>query len=347
MNILKSLLIVAIVAIITAIQSCKTDFELYAPYDDIPIVYAILDQSADTQYVKVNKTYLGKGDNASYASINDSVLFDNVVVNVLEYVNGSLSNTYSCDPIWITDVDPGLFYGGGTQKVYFFPTPTSGLNSDATYKLDINIDNGRKTAKSETKLIGDFSFSPIFRQQTNVGINLYSNNKYNNVPMTWKPAVGALKYEAVMDFVYQDSTASGWETKTIKWKLGKATGVDTKGGGEDLSKDIFGENFYINIKNKLANYPNEANVIKRRFKKLIYSVSAAGEDLSTYIAVNSPSNSIVTNRPTYTNIDGGLGIFSSRVTIILDNAAGQDLKLSLQSLAELKSGQYTNHLKFQ
>lgn len=349
MNILKPLILAVTIATITAIQSCKTDFELYAPYDDIPVVYAILDQSVDTQYVKVNKTYLGQGDNASYASINDSVLFDNVVVTVSEYVNGSLTTTFPCAEKWVTEVESGIFYGGGTQKVYSFATPSGGLNVDAKYELNIDVDNGRKIVTAETNLIGDFGFAPTFRNKTNVGLSLFrsSGSEYKNVTMAWTPAVGALKYEAEINFIYKDSTATGSEIKTINWKLGKATGLDTQGGGGNLSKEILGENFYLNIKNKLANYANEANIVSRHFIKLEYVVASAGKDLSTYIAVNEPSNSIVTNRPSFSNVDGGLGIFSSRVKIVLDNAAGQNLLLSSQSLAHLKTGQHTHHLKFQ
>ena len=349
MNIFKSLILAATVSVLVFVQSCKTDFELYAPYDDIPVIYAILDQSVDTQYVKVNKTYLGQGDNANYASINDSVLFDNVAVTVFEYVNGSLTGTFPCTEKWVTEVEPGLFYGGGTQKVYTFLNP---LNAEAKYKLNVDIDNGRKVVEAETELIGDLNFSPPFINATIVGISLYSNNNYNNVTMAWKPAVGALKYEAEINFIYEDSTATGWEEKTINWKLGKITGLDLKGGGGSLSKEIVGENFYKNIQNKLANYANEANVVSRRFLNIEYVVAAAGKDLSTYISVNEPSNSIVTNRPSFTNIDGGLGVFSSRVKLVRDDkgnnpSSPQPLKLSTLSENELKTGQYTSHLKFQ
>ncbi len=349
MNLLRPLILAITIGIITIIQSCKTDFELYAPYDDIPVIYAILDQTADTQYVKVNKTYLGQSDNASYASINDSVLFDNVAVTVFEYVNGSLTTTFPCSEKWVTGVEPGLFYGGGTQKVYTFLTPSGGLNTEAVYKLNVNVDNGRKIATAETKLIGDFGFAPNFRNKTNVGLSLYlsSGSEYKNVTMSWNPAVGALKYEPEINFIYKDSTATGSEIKKLNIKLGKVTGLNTKGDGGELSKDIIGENFYINIKNRLANYAGEADVISRHFIRLEYIVASAGEDLSTYISVNEPSNSIVTNRPTFTNIEGGLGVFSSRVKVVLDNAAGQPLLLSSQSLTQLKTGQHTGHLKFQ
>ena len=52
--------------------SCSTDFDLNAPYQPIPIVYGLLDQSSDTQFVKINKSFLGERilDDKKYAISN-------------------------------------------------------------------------------------------------------------------------------------------------------------------------------------------------------------------------------------------------------------------------------------
>ena len=97
----KSLFItVTSVALIGAIHSCKTDFEINAPYDDIPVIYAALDHSVDTQYVKINKTYLGDGNNTLYAKINDSILFPNLSARVDELKNGAITNSYVLNEKW-------------------------------------------------------------------------------------------------------------------------------------------------------------------------------------------------------------------------------------------------------
>ena len=89
----KSLLFLIIsILVIGFTNSCKTDFALNAPYDDIPVIYAALDQSVDTQYVKINKTYLGDGNNTLYAKINDSVLFPNLSAKIDELKNGTITN---------------------------------------------------------------------------------------------------------------------------------------------------------------------------------------------------------------------------------------------------------------
>ena len=41
------------------LTSCETDFELNAPYEMVPVVFGLLDQSLDTQFIKINKILFG------------------------------------------------------------------------------------------------------------------------------------------------------------------------------------------------------------------------------------------------------------------------------------------------
>jgi hypothetical protein len=38
----------------------------------------------------------------------------------------------------------------------------------------------------------------------------------------------------------------------------------------------------------------------------------ANEELATYLEINSPVTGVIQERPEYTNINGGLGLFASR-----------------------------------
>ena len=43
--------------------SCSTDVDIYADYKDIPVVYGLIESTADTNYVKITKSYCGSNDN--------------------------------------------------------------------------------------------------------------------------------------------------------------------------------------------------------------------------------------------------------------------------------------------
>ena len=51
----------------------------------IPVVYGLLDQSLDTQFVKINKSYLANENNANFAPINDCTQFEYIVAVLEEY----------------------------------------------------------------------------------------------------------------------------------------------------------------------------------------------------------------------------------------------------------------------
>lgn len=347
MAIKNAFFIIIFLVLLGGIQSCKTDFEINAPYDDIPVVFAALDQSVDTQYVKINKTYLGgTGDNTTYAAINDSVLFSTISATIDEKKGGVTLNSYALSETWAKGIQPGLF-NTDSQKVYYF-VPSGGLDIDATYDLNIDIDNGRKQVTASTNLVQGFDFVSTFKIQVHAGINFAgANQSYRDITMKWTTAEGASMYESGLVFYFDEYSQNGIVEKSVSWSFGKSTSLSTN-GGEELSKDILGDGFYKVIAAKLANNPNEANITKRVFKRIEFNVAAAGEDLSTYIGVNEPSNSIVSDRPTFTNVTGGLGIFSSRTNLVMkEYLSGSPFQLNTSSKAELYNGQYTVGLKFQ
>ena len=72
-------------------------------------------------------------------------------------------------------------------------------------------------------------------------------------------------------------------------------------------------------------------------QKEIDSFAAATEDLYTYMQTNKPQSGISQQRPTFTNIDNGIGIFTSRYNHYIENlqlseATHQGLSIELSDL---------------
>ena len=51
---------------------CSTDVALNAPYEERTLAFCLLDPAADEQWVRVNRTWLGEGNNLEFALIPDS-----------------------------------------------------------------------------------------------------------------------------------------------------------------------------------------------------------------------------------------------------------------------------------
>ena len=54
-------------------SSCETDFDVNAEWDDVTVVYGLLDPNNEIQLIKINKAFIGAGDAIQMASVSDSV----------------------------------------------------------------------------------------------------------------------------------------------------------------------------------------------------------------------------------------------------------------------------------
>ena len=69
-------------------------------------------------------------------------------------------------------------------------------------------------------------------------------------------------------------------------------------------------------------------------------LTAGNDDLNTYMQVNEPVTGVVTERPIFTNVNNGYGIFASKYSTKLSTF------LSDGTMLELCAGQLTSGFKF-
>lgn len=347
---LKVYLGISLGFILAGIASCSTDVNINAPYETKAVVYGFVEPVEDTQYVKVNRTYLGEGNNAEYAAINDSTMFESVVGTVDKIVNGVVQESYDLQEIWVSDLEDGIFYTD-SQLVYYW-VPTGGIEETATYKLNLDINEGQKTVSAETEVVGYVSFKQTFKNRViNTNGVSFANTAavgqsvYNDLAIEWGIADNGKRYQVKLVFNYEEHTATDTTMKSISTIVGTITG---DASDVDFYQSYNGENFYAFVANRLANDPNESNIVKRVAHGLEFHVVVADENLHTYMEVNEPSTGILNERPIFTNITNGYGLFASRNTTVLNerNIAGDPIFLSLNSEKELVFGPYTQGLKF-
>jgi len=342
---IKHIFPILIITLSIIMIGCKTDFDLNAPYESIPVVYGVIDPSTDTQYVKINKSFVGTGNNAEYASILDSNYYQTLSGTVDEYVNGSISQTYSLQEMWVKNIEDGIF-NTDSQKVYYF-IPNSGINEDASYKLNVTVSDEEDPITAETEILSasELKFNQNFRYTTTSNGVRFANaqtittDTYLSVSPEWYSIEDGKIYELYIKFYYDEITATDTTRKYLLWNLGSQTTATTD-GGSSLNKTINGESFYEMVSNKLTGYENEANVINRKIRNLEFLLAVGDINLNTYINVNKPASGVVTEKPTFTNIDNGVGIFASRMNIKFSSA------LDAHSVNFLCSSSTTSGYKF-
>lgn len=328
--------------IITAL-GCNTDFSVNGEYNETPIVHMLLDPNDEFHFLKVNKTFLGDGNANTFASVADSSYFDVVEATVEEVISGNVNRTWLLEDTIIENKNPGLFYYP-EQKLYFFQADD--LNENALYRLNIEIDNGKHIVTGQTSLVKDIDITfPNLNQQLGFAEANVPANGYRTQSISFTTGTGAV-FNGKIRFDYREVTPSGTELKSVLWNLGNLDKEDITVGTPSFSAS--GETFYELIRNSV---PVDPNVTRRTPYAFELLVTAGSEDLQTYMLVNEPTSSLAQNKPTFSNVTGGLGIFSARTTVsqykYVQNPSNPNIRaLSVNSTRELCEGQYTFNLDF-
>jgi len=332
--------IFAIGAIVLILAGCSTDVELNAPYKSTTVVFGLLDPGADTQWVKINKTFLGDGNNLDYALIRDSSEyrwedFERLVME--QIVNGVVINEFVLQPKEISNKSiSGIFYGPH-QTVYYFPSQ-GGLNQEATYRLICDFVS-RPDVYASTNLVKSSTMSfqipqpnqfIVLAQTSGTGSSVTYNN---NVTVRWTPVENAELYSLTLRFNYVERryadlahTMLESETpRTAEWNIGQFKRESLALQGGFLSLQFNAEPFFIFLGNTI---PTDPYVLRQigtfdgtRTRCFEISMAIANEELRTYFEVNSPVTGVIQERPVYTNVANGLGLLGSRSSAAAGNLA--------------------------
>lgn len=332
-------------ALVTLTNACKTDFSVNGDFQEIPVIHFLLDPGQEYHYMKLNKTFLGDGNANDFATIQDSSNFDIVEAHVYQ-INSSTNDTINdwllSDTV-ITNKSPGVFYYP-EQKIYYFREPNLDNDPKYLYRLFCEINNGEHVVTGETQLVRDVSISS---PNTNTAIRFAttpgSDDLYLNQPVRCEKGTGHI-FNTTINFEYKDVKSDGNIVKKVSYNLGDLKRDDF--AGSNVSFTARGQRFYEIVRD---NVPEDNDIIRREVVAFEVVVTAGSEDLYTYMLVNEPSTSIAQNKPEFTNVGGGMGIFSSRLTLKQYKPAFSPPTIrafSSFSTAELCLGTITGNLGF-
>lgn len=281
--------------------SCDKEVELLAEYEDIPIVYGLIDPADSVSYLRIEKAFLTDGDIFEAAANPDSNQYP-YKLDVKVYSN-NMSITF--DTITVHNKEDGIFYNPDMQ-VYYAVTKNM-LNDEDEYKLEINNPVTGKTVTSSTSLI-DASNIRFSYPRLNIA---FANgiNQFVDKEVEFNSIEGGRIYQLNIRFHYSEyNLVTGDSTiHYVDWIFPNVTS-DYLDAGNDIKFPYNGRDFYANL---LENIPFKEN-IERYHGQAELIVSAGDDTFNVYIEVNQPSTSLVIDRPSFTNIENGYGIFASR-----------------------------------
>jgi hypothetical protein len=317
---------------------CDNDLDITAPYKENTIVYALLDKDSTIQYIKVNKAFLGDGNAFVYAQVPDSSEYTDsqLQAEVQAVKNGSVVATYALHDTLLPH-DPGIF-AGPFHKLYYFKTPLGDppagnpLDSSATYRLVATAKGNSISA--ETPIVARIQPTGAIYSQP---LRLFTQSGgYAHQSISWKSSVNGKRYELSYRFNWDDVNGTDTVRKDFVQSLGVFVSNDI-GGAETMEAAMDGEAFFQTVELRVGHDPD---VTQRIFRGVDIIWAVAGPDLHTYLQLNSPISGIVEDRPIYTNVTNGYGLFSTRRFLELHKS------LDAYSIPELVQGPYTGGLLF-
>ena len=105
-------------------------------------------------------------------------------------------------------------------------------------------------------------------------------------------------------------------------------------GSTEMHYTFEGDAFVNTLANKITN--TNSNLIARRLSSIKLLFTVGSEDLQTYMSVNEPFEGIVQERPVFTNINNGIGLFSCRYNrshpMFFPPATKEGISIDLDSL---------------
>ena len=320
----KLFLSLSLLAGLAFFNACTTDVELYSNYKDIPVIYGLLDASQDTNFIRINRAFSGSNDHpinaAEVSLIADSSNYPGKLkAYMVEYTQGygghyqPTGYTLELDTITIHDKEEGIFYSPN-QKVYWTNQSLHVSTDVAKYKYKLFVHKGNDTITAETNLVGGEDFKII---TSTLGFMAEENDFTSKVKFTL--ADNAVFYDIKMVFYYRESVNGGPLTdKQVSYSFGVKSIDDLFQENDRVYYVNYGMNTLFNLLEDAIggdtvineNHPNVYRYFDEKPMKIF--VSAGGDELYNYIQINSQTGYAQTV-PDYTNINGGYGVFSSRI----------------------------------
>lgn len=355
-------------------HSCSTEFDLTGQYIDKAVVYGLIDpldnpnNGGPGHFFRIQKMFLGQASAFDMAQISDSSYFkaEELTVNLVEY-DGNTVTRFPMDTVTIdTKVvgdpnDETLDFFGPKQRLY---RSNRNVTASREYGIEVikkNLDTQDTVyfAESRTPLVNASAFAftnPSQNSSTAPVMDLYnsSGQTFKQYAFSFKTANGGALYEVWLRFHYRETVNGITTEKSVEW-LAEVIEPADFGSNQTLTVQLEGEAIIRQIGTLvkpdaaalrtigIERVPEAANN-----RDLDIYVKMGGIYLRDFREVTSSSNTgAVQDKPAYSNITNGIGLFSSRTFKTFANGAGAGLYFNASTLSAIESSSYTQGLNFQ
>lgn len=262
--------------------SCNNELEVYGDnYVETAVIYGVVDMIQDSQFVRVNKTFRNTTAASEALKIYDSLCFEEASVQ-LTFLPGNQTVNLTAIP------RPDVV----SDRRDLFAIPTALCDKKAEFiKLTVtNVKTGKQFTSSQ-QLLTPPSFSRPFQQLFTSSLNIIGFTLSNGD-----------SYNGTIRMFYEENTGTGDIEKVFDFPVPKP--VYTGG----LHIEVQGTDWLYTAISVLGNGAGST----RKLKSFSFYISAESEAMGSYQSLRVPSIQIVQKNPLYSNIQDGIGLFTTR-----------------------------------
>lgn len=330
------------------LASCSNEFDIAAPWKNIPVMYAMLSPKDTAHYVRVEKAFLDPDGSALVAAQQpDSIYYDPNSIDVyiqkvgaqqrypLSRVDGVLegitrdSGIFAESPNWLYKIKPAQF---------------GGLEPGASYRITLEFKDGSSPVFAEAAIPKDFIPTEPNPQLIPVRIG-FSNQLPTNI--IWRTDVNGVLFNVNLRVRYREEDANGNLVKreTLEWFVGNTKREEAPVGAGLYRAKIAasGQAFFRLLAEKIP----PANIGHfRYFENVEITIEGGGKEIEDY-QITAQANAGITGAEiisTFTNLQpagAGFGIVTAKNTLVRT-----DIRMTTATVDSMNVDPLTKPLNF-
>lgn len=324
--------------------ACSNEFDVAAPWKEIPVAYAILSPRDTAHYVRVEKAFLDpETDALQIAQIADSLYYPENAITVhlqqvdggqlfqLHRVDGALEGYPRKDGIFAKQ--PNWLYKISASELTLVP--------GKKYRLVIKRTDGQPDITAETTIPNDFRF---VNPNQDLSPPFIAFTLPNTTNVEWRCDVNSALFQIVFDIQYREENANGSLIRrdTLVWDAPFALELSNLGGSANFRGvgQISPTDLYRFLK---ANIDSVATPPFRYFEDISVTLVGGGKEIKDFQTVSAANLGITGAEvlPSYTNLSEGYGVFTSKNTLKLNG-----VKFTNPTVDSISNHALTRHLNF-
>lgn len=326
--------------VILSFSACSNDFELTEKGKETPLIYGLLSPNDTAIYVRVEKTFVNEDvEPAILAQDPANLYYDNVEVVlrnlknpsnefILQKVDGTAEGYPRAEGFFVQA--PNILY-----KLKKDNLPGGALGDNNRYEILVRETDGKVLASAQTEVLRELAEKDITSPSSSASLAFDYNRDFN---VSFRSDPYAFIHDIYLTVYFSEEKDGVLTEKSLRWPIVRNLNANQP-NNLNIQYGIKGRSFYEFLKSNLEEDPR----ITRFLKFATIEVASGGFELREYINIVQANLGITSSGeiPSYTNVNNGIGLFSSRTSVKRENVS-----FAIMTRDSISNGIITKNLNF-